>query len=348
MALPFPGHAGEISDNWLSEALGRRVLSHSVLDQHDGTTGRVALQLEYDAGERERVFLKLPPADEQQRAFVLATGMGEREARFYAELAADVPVRVPRPLYSGWESGGEHYAMLLEDLEATGCSFRNASERYSLDYVRAVLSAFAKLHGRYWETPRFAADLDWMEPPPQHPIAPVLVAQALESHADQMPPIFVEMCELYIHHTDAVHQLWHRGPHTLVHGDAHDGNMFSDAGEPGFLDWALLAKTNPMRDVGYFLAGTVQPADLADGVQDLFAYYRNALEAEGVNTPPAAEMYRDCQLHAAYVWVGTVTTLAMGDAWQPVSYVTKTLERLHLALELLQTPRALKSELIDF
>ena len=37
--------------------------------------------------------------------------------------------------------------------------------------------------------------------------------------------------------------------------------------------------------------------------------------------------------HAAYVWLGAVTTLAMGDAWQPMRYVTAALQRIHAVLE---------------
>ncbi|KZX60508.1 hypothetical protein A3709_00060 [Halioglobus sp. HI00S01] len=345
--MAIPDSVTQLSAGWLSEALQTPIASVSTLDQHDGTTGRAALALQREDGTSQRIFAKLPPADEQQRMFVVATGMGEREARFYAELAAEVPVRVPASYYSEWAPGGEHYIMLLEDLEASGFGFRTASEHYSLAYVESVLDAFARLHSQYWETPRFATDLDWISAPPQHPIAPVLVAQAHEAFADQMPPVFSELAQLYTEHTDAIHRLWERGPHTLVHGDAHDGNMFADGDSPGFLDWALLAKTNPMRDVGYFLAGTVEPNDLKASAGTLLARYREALIREGVTPPDAAQMYCDCQLHAAYVWVGAVTTLAMGDAWQPQNYVLKTLERLHQSLEFLETAKTIESELAD-
>jgi len=45
------------------------------------------------------------------------------------------------------------------------------------------------------------------------------------------------------------------------------------------------------------------------------------------------------------VWVGATVTLAMGDAWQPVSYVKASLERLHAAMESLGSVAALRSAL---
>lgn len=65
--------------------------------------------------------MKLAPFDERQREFVTAAGMGVAEARFYRDLAQEVPVRVPRPYLA--QTDGDRYVMVLEDLEAVGCRF---------------------------------------------------------------------------------------------------------------------------------------------------------------------------------------------------------------------------------
>lgn len=106
--------------------------------------------------------------------------------------------------------------------------------------------AFARLHSAYWDSPRFSGELDWLQPPLQHEIGAQLVARALEQHGSDMPPVFAAMCELYMTRTDEIHRLWNGGPDTLIHGDVHDGNLFLDGSEPGFLDWALAAR-GPIR-----------------------------------------------------------------------------------------------------
>jgi len=341
----IPQALADISAGWLAEVLDKPVSHYRVIDDHEGTTGRAVLALEYAGpGQKpDHLFVKLPPEDEMQRAFVTANGMGRREAMFYHHLSAEAPVRVPRCYYAGWDETGERYIMLLEHLDDSGCTFRNAATRYSLDYVRAVLAAFARLHATYWDSTLFKEDLDWLEPPVQHPVARDLVALALEQHADTMPVVFSSLGRLYQDHADAIHQLWNRGPHTLIHGDVHDGNLFYDGDRPGFLDWALVARGNPMRDVGYFLAGTLEVDDQRVHRLELLEYYHAELAAQGAPAPSTEELYRDYQWHAAYVWVGAAVTLAMGDAWQPVSYVRKTLERLHFALEELDTVTALEA-----
>ncbi len=340
----IPRDLNSISRDWLSAALQVPVTNFTVVDAHAGTTGRALLALNYGeaADLPERLFVKFPPTDEQQRQFVTSSGMGRREALFYNSLAAELPVRVPRSYFATSDEAGDAYIILMENLVDSGCTFRNASKRYSLDYIREILAAFARLHATYWASPRFASDLAWVQPPVQHDIGVKLIALALQKHAASMPGVFKKMGELYLAQTDAIHSLWLRGEPTLIHGDVHDGNMFYDASQPGFLDWAMVSRGPAMRDVGYFLAGTLTPQDQRDSGRDLLRYYREQLLALGVSAPSEAELWQQYQWHAAYVWMGAAVTLAMGDEWQPVNYLMASMERLHGALDTLGSVDAIR------
>lgn len=340
----LPLTTAEFTIEWLSSVLcepvsAPPVTGFEIVDANAGTTGRAGLKLEY-AGDTDlprHLFIKLPPDDPRQRAFVTEVGMGRREARFYAQLSAEVPVRVPRSYFSGSDEAGEHYIMLLEDLSRSGCTFRNASQRYSLDYIRQVLDAMARLHGSYWNSPRFKSDLAWVEPPGMHPMGPRLVKRALQQYRKQMPPVFGELGQLYVDRAVEIHELWTRGIPTLVHGDIHDGNLFYDpalgvGGAPGMLDWAIVGRTSCMRDVAYFLAGTPTPEDREAHQLELLAYYTTALEQAGGTAPAADELWQQYQWHMAYVWIAAVTTLAMGSEWQPLNYVMRTMQRLNRAV----------------
>ena len=335
----IPCSPEEISASWLSEVLGEQVDAVEVLDAHAGTTGRAVIELQGAGSLPKRLFVKLPPEDEQQRLFVTSSGMGQREALFYRQLSSEVQVRVPRCYYADSNDSGDRYIMLLEDLSGSGCTFHNSKNHYSIDYIRRVLSAFARLHARYWESSRFSADLGWVQPPLQHEIAVQLIGLALQRHREEMPPVFSQMAEYYLANTDRVHLLWKTGAATLIHGDVHDGNLFLDGGEPGFLDWALLARGPGMRDVGYFLAGTLAP-EHRGLARELIAEYRQQLLAAGCDAPALDELWLQYRQHVAYVWVGAVTTLAMGDAWQPTAYVLSTLERIHAVMESVETVAA--------
>ena len=168
-----------------------------------------------------------------------------------------------------------------------------------------------------------------------------LVRAALDQHAAQMPPIFTQLAELFLSETDTFYRVWGEGAHTVVHGDVHDANLFFDHGQPGFLDWAIISRAPAMRDVGYFLAGTL-PEEDRPAAPGLLEEYRAQLLALGVPAPSSDELWRQYQWHAAYVWVGATVTLAMGDAWQPVNYVLSSLERLHGALDYLNSCDAIR------
>jgi aminoglycoside phosphotransferase (APT) family kinase protein len=160
-----------------------------------------------------------------------------------------------------------------------------------------------------------------------------------------MPPVFTAMAELYLAQADAVHRLWRRGVPTLIHGDVHDGNLFYDNAEPGFLDWALVSRGPGMRDVSYFLAGTLTPQDQRESAHKLLAHYRAQLLAHGAPAPSDQELWQQYQWHSAYVWVGATVTLAMGAAWQPVNYVKASLKRLHATMDYLDTVNAISTAL---
>jgi len=331
----IPETLQDISADWLSQVLSADVAEVTVVDAHEGTTGRGELNVCYASPTTlpEALFVKLPPTDEMQRAFVVSSGMGLRESRFYQQLAAEVPLRTPRCFHADTNPSGERYIMLLESLTNTGCTFRNANLHYSRAYLESMMKQFAALHAAYWDSPRFDVDLDWIEPPPQHPIAVTLVEQALSEHGAKQPPVFRALAETYLEHTNAVHALWNDGGvPTLVHGDAHDGNLFMDGATPGFLDWALAARAPAMRDVGYFLAATLLPEDRQAWLGPLLDGYRGHLLERGVDAPSPSVLREQMRWHAAYVWVGTAVTLAMGDAWQPVEYVQSTLDKLHHTL----------------
>ena len=352
----IPVSIKDISANWLSGALQTQVTSVKVDYSHHGTTGRALLRLEYARGRArgrpETLFVKLPPPDPQQRQFVTSTGMGRREVSFYAQLSADVPIRVPQCYYAASDERGEHYLMLLEDLEQSGCTFRNASRHYSMAYVERVMEAFARLHGTYMDSPRLDGDLGWIEPPMEHPMGPKLVQRAFEQYRNKLPPIFSAAAELYLDNSRQIHALWCEGAPTVVHGDVHDGNLFADPSAAsgshpiaGFLDWALVCRTTGMRDVTNFLVGSVRPNDREQHQRSLIQQYRQNLVATGADAPEFGDLWQQYQWHALYTWVAAATTLAMGSDWQPISYIMKTQQRVHRALIDLDTLKSIRSRL---
>lgn len=339
----IPMNPEEITPAWLARTLGHPVAAVEVLDQHAGTTGRARLRLSgAGAALPEHLFAKLPPGDPNQRLMVQATGMGRNEARFYAELAATLPLRLPRPWFGAWNEDGSAYAMLMEDLVVAGCTFPDLVAGPSLDFAERVVTSLGHLHASFWNDPRFSAELSWIEPPARHEVGPSLVAKALELFAAELPPASVELGRLYTARAGEIHDAWEQGETTLLHGDAHLANLFDDGKDAGFLDWGCIARGPGMRDVSHFLTSSLPPAARRRHEHELIGRYLGSL---GEHAPDFAEAWQRHRLHVAYTWVAASVTLAMGDEWQPFAYAREAVERANAAVSELDSLGALREAL---
>ena len=320
-AVDIPNEVDDLDAAWFSRVLQRDVSDAAVTDRSSGTTGRARVELRGEPGVPATVFVKLPPFDERQRGLVKMTGMGVAEARFYRDLAGDVPVRVPRAHYA--QTDGERYVMVLEDLTATGCTFPTPDDADIEDRARDIVEQLAALHAPYWESGRFAEgrDLAWLVPRGSGAGGGGrgFIQQAVEVIGDAMEPDFHRVAALYIARAEDIGRLWSEGPGTLVHGDSHLGNLFVDVqagGRTGFLDWAVLCRAPGIRDVAYTLCNSV-PVDVREANERAFVNrYCELLAAAGVALDPdvAWDQYR---AFAVYSWVAATATAGMGSKWQP-------------------------------
>lgn len=347
---PFPGSPDDVGPEWMTAALdasvpGVAVSAVHVLDQHSGTTGRLRLGLEYASRTvgPPSVFVKLPPFDESQRRLVAATDMGRREARFYAGPAGEAPLRLPTSWFAAAGDEPTDYVMVLEDLEASGCTFTTRPGPGDEDHVTALVEGLARLHARFWDDERFDGEWSWVRPAMRGAYGATLVDRAREQFADRFPPVFDELCSLYVEHHERIAEIWDDGEQTLIHGDPHAGNQFGDHGRVGLYDWAVISRSPGIRDVAIYL-GNSCPTELRRRGQDgWLRTYRDTLVGAGVEPPPLdvlGDRYRCCVL---YAWVAAATTAAMGSRWQPVEVGVQGMTRATEACADLDTVGALRA-----
>jgi hypothetical protein len=323
----LPLDVADCTPAFFADAFERDVESAELLDRSSGTTGRARFGLRGDPALPATVFVKLAPFDESQRAFVNSVGMGVAEARFYRDLAADVPVRVPRAYYA--ETEGDRYVMVLEDLDATGCRFPHPNDPDIEFRAGNIVEQLAALHAHFWESPRFGdgGDLAWLASKGTGDAGggSKFIQMAVDSLGPQLGPDFARIADLYLARTRDIVRLWNERPRTLVHGDPHMGNLFvdeHDGSRTGFLDWAVLSHAPGMRDVAYVLCNSVPAAVRSAGEQAWLARYCELLGAAGIQFA-FDDAWRQYRLFAVYSWVAATATAGMGSKWQP----------LHIGLE---------------
>ena len=256
----LPVEVDDLTAQWFSEVFDREVAEATVLDRSTGTTGRARVALQGEDGTPANVFVKLPPFGEKQRALVDMTGMGVTEARFYRDLSHEVAVRTPGVWFA--ETDGDRYVMVLEDLAVTGCRFPSPADPDVEARARDIVEQLAALHAPYWESERFApdGDLAWVAARSVRVSGAIpYIKRAVEALGDLMDETFHVLAGLYLSRSDDIMQLFGAGAGTLVHGDAHIGNLFVDVSEDrtGFLDWAVVCQAPGMRDVAYAMCNSV-------------------------------------------------------------------------------------------
>ncbi|MBI1818397.1 MAG: phosphotransferase [Deltaproteobacteria bacterium] len=323
----IPAHAASITPGWLTRILqpyfpGCRVRSLEQIAADAGTTDRARLAVTYDdlgSGDPPpaSLFVKLAPADFKTRLLVNLMRLGATEVAFYRQVAAWLPVDTPRVFYAHSQGRAQRFILVLEDLSARAVRFTTVAQALTLDDARVVMQALARLHAHLWDSPRFNGDLAWLKSRDHNPnerVERCLCALAMRPGIRRFPDLVPRELQAATGRIAAararLENAWAHGPLTVIHGDAHVGNLYFSSGTAGFLDWQVVQRGQGMRDVAYFVINSV-PTELRRAHQrDLIALYLSTLAEHGVSGPDPETAWQQYRLHALYTWIATVVTAA--------------------------------------
>jgi aminoglycoside phosphotransferase (APT) family kinase protein len=343
----LPVRASDLTPAWLSGVLDIEVADVTILDHASATNQRVRIGLTYAAASEgpTSLFVKLASPDPVHREMIGASSMGEREARFYSDVAPSVDLRVPRAYYAASADDGS-FALLLEDLTAGECAFSDGAWGVTADAAASALEEMARFHARFEDPAVRSALAPWLAAPqPQHgDMVAQLMRAVLDEHGDVLTPAYVAAGELYVEHYARLDELWNAGPQTYIHGDTHIGNVFLDHGRVGFLDWGLSRVSTPLRDVSYFLTMAVDPEDRRQSERDLLQLYLDALRTSGGADIAFDEAWSVHRVQAGYTVVATflafMPSYAAGDG-QGLGIALR--RHSELALDELQVVEAMRA-----
>jgi hypothetical protein len=321
----FPKAWEDLSPRWVTRQIAARhpgaVIDRVDVVMHaDGTNRRARLALTYAKGSGPAtLFLKAHAPG--HRLVHLRNGNLFSETRLYA---ARVPLEVDHPyVYRAicdWLD--LDFLLVMEDLAARGADPRDALHPLNVEQVLYGVRALARLHSRYWNfNGQSQPKLRWVrtwEPTQGWQVGlRKRVPVGLARGADQLPPAITR------HNGDALVDQWvryvnslSRGPLTLLHADAHVGNVYALPGnQMGFLDW-IVRRGNWSQDVGYFLVGALTEEDRRRSERMLIEEYCGALTVPTGDRPSFDEAwlrYRASHIYGLTIWLSTLGT----DGWQP-------------------------------
>lgn len=331
-----PGHARYGLSSLTSEELGRaigaetpgaRLLGHSVEIDSRGTTDRARLRLHWNdtgraAGLPASAFAKGTSSQLVPRGIVSAFGCHTYETRFFQQIQPSVADLTITPYVSRSGAGGR-YVAAFEDVALRGdVTFFNADDDCPKEHAEAVIDLLARLHGRFWRSPRFDTDLSWLETYARRPGGPFMQRfftwseKRFMAQDREVPDSVRRLTRTYVRNQAPLVKVWEALPQTLCHGDTHLGNTFANpGGTAGIYDWQVFHKMNGLRDVAYFLMHSVPTELRRNEEKNLIARYLDGLAEHGAGgeAPGFAEAFDIYRLLTIDGWIAIVFTLAAGS-----------------------------------
>ncbi|OBI87617.1 phosphotransferase [Mycobacterium sp. 1245805.9] len=342
--LGLPRTVADIDAGVLSKLMGTTVRSVRVLDHDAGTSSRARLVL---TGKNvpESVFVKVAAETAATRLMGELGRLGHTEVRFYNELAPQLN-GVPQAYGAAFDSWTGRYLLVLEDLPAESCEFPDTLHPLSPDQASLIVELLADLHATFWD--RLPRDrrgpLGWLYTPSSD-VTSLLTGSLMHASIKRLAgrtEIPVENGAFIADNYRAVAALIDATPHTVMHGDAHPGNMYFHGGKAGLLDWQAVRRGHPSRELAYTLITSLTPQDREASQRELLDDYRRGLAAAGGPELDRDDLWRRYRQAALYAYVAPLITAGMGGM-QVEGIAMEGLRRGVAALDDLETIAALKS-----
>ncbi len=330
---PFPISPEDVSAEWLTAALRdagavsqARVTSVAFerIGEGVGFVGQVArLTPTYDGAEADAptsVIGKFPAPNPATREFAAAYGLYRCEVNVYTQMAAAIPLRIPRCYFGGMNDAATEFVLLLEDLSLTG-RLGDQIGGCSLADARVAIESLARLHAAWWGNPKLD-ELNWL------PLGTDLGRISLEqAYPHGWRPaierferlLSAEICAAAPTLNEKLLGLFGRfeeAPLTIMHADWRLDNFFF--GKPGggydfaVIDWQIANRGWAAYDVAYFLGSNLDPAIRRAHGDELLRHYHDTLCAGGVRGYAFDTLLSDCRVSTAVLlgnMIGNLTSL---------------------------------------
>jgi hypothetical protein len=352
---PIPRDLSKVTGEWLERALRRRyptleIRGFRVASVLNGHTTKMRIELDLnDAGTEAGIPSRLCLKANWSEGFD-SGNICELEARFYHELRAQLNVPAPRAYYSEWDGTGQGL-VVLEDLAVDGALFGHTTHHLGVERVAQVLANLARLHGTLWDH-RKLAELAWLPTSMATPIDcdqlrmlyPLVERNlARREFAAFVPHWLPNDAERFLRAFDALGAYERKqGPaRCLLHGDAHIGNSYiRPNGDWLWIDWQLVRRGHPWRDVCYFMVGALTIEERREHERPLLDHYLECLASTGAKDIPTPnefwQHYRRWALYGLTPWLSYVDD--WGQAGLPIA------ERFCAAVTDLDTLALLESQ----
>ncbi|KAI0395963.1 kinase-like domain-containing protein [Xylariaceae sp. FL0594] len=280
-ALPLPTVADEVTPEWLSSVLGVEVKSLSRTRELPGTASKLYVTAVTDKKGEMKLCVKGGFNPEFIKQMPWITMIYQREVEFFNRIALQLTsMQLPRAWWAGHSPS--QGIVVMEDLDARGCQFGNPVEAWPVSRVREGVEQLAALHAKTWGVR--PADYPWLTSDYDQAILTLMENFDVIVRGPDRPTVQEHLLN-QARVTAALKKHYaSRNPRfrCLLHGDAHVGNTYIDAGSPRFLDWQMIHIGSAFHDVAYFVGGALSIEDRRAHEWEILDHYLATLARLGV------------------------------------------------------------------
>jgi hypothetical protein len=343
----FPRRTGDLDAAALSKIMNRNVTSVTRLDGSAGTSSRARLALTGDDVPNS-VFVKMSAETAAIRMLGELANLGENESRFYSELSADLS-GVPTTYGSAFDSLTGRFVIVLEDMTQEPCEFFDTLRPIDAERAGQLVELFAHVHGTFWDRLPVAGGrgpLAWLTAVSEERNLPITrpVMRLSAKRLAEKSSLPIEGARFVIENYPAVARHLDAGPHTVLHGDGHPGNVFFRNGRAGLLDWQVVKRGHASRDLAYSLIIGMTTDERCANQRELLDIYRAALAAGGGPELDREDLWNRYREAAVQPFMATLATAGLGGM-QSEEVAHEGLERSLNALDDLDTVALLRNSL---
>lgn len=339
-----------ITPEWMTAILcrdtpGAEVTAVRLGEVDSGTSNRRRIHVEYNeagktAGLPRSVFCKA--THDLANRILLSTAGTRSETRFFNEIRPTLDIDAPEAYFAGYDPESWASIIVLKDIagEVRFCSHKTAMDE---TLARSQMDLLGKLHGRFYESPRFAnefADMivfrDRFHLLCERNGFQKCCEDGVTAAKDFIPArLFAREAEIWPATVRAVDR--HKGlPETLTHNDVHLKNWYIRGRGMGLGDWQVSCRGHWSRDLAYAIATALKPEQRRVMERGLITYYLDRLHAAGgpkVTFGEAWDHYREQMLSALAWWTMTLTPAGDMPHMQPYDTTVEFIHRLAVAID---------------
>lgn len=302
--MQIPTTIDEVDAGWMAQALGRPVsaVEHEQIGVGVGVSSAV-YRSTLTGGQPETVITKLPALAEEAVFTSSVLRMYIREVRFFSNLAADSPIRVPQGYFGAVDEETSQFVQVMEDMGSLRVVDQN--EGMHLDDARQAVDELAAWHARWWgRADAFveAGDVVCLSDPVYPAVLPLVFAEGWEKVTGAMTvdPSILRVGPSWTERMPSLLQSLAAAPNTIAHGDYRADNiLFADDGSVVLLDFQLTGRGSGSYDLAYFVTQSLATDDAATHETELFNRWRDGLIANGVAEAETVDLW-DRYREAAY------------------------------------------------